>query len=173
LKLRLLVYPSWELLIKKGGNFLAEQELSADTKKKKGEANDVEKLMAFSKIKVSFSCSNQKNEFVRIRAAGTEKFNVKRLPSESTDIGCDLEKQIILENPYKSDPIPPTQSTDSLKLEIVSSQRRSSIIEIPASQLSKVDRLALSLLLSYETDSKEDYGFFQGFETAVEVKNEP
>jgi hypothetical protein len=45
-------------VIKKGGDFLAEQELSADTKKKKGEANDVEKLMAFSKIKVSFSCLN-------------------------------------------------------------------------------------------------------------------
>jgi hypothetical protein len=28
-------------VIKKGSNFLAEQELSADTKKKKGEANDV------------------------------------------------------------------------------------------------------------------------------------
>jgi hypothetical protein len=160
-------------VIKKGGDFLAEQDkLSADTKKKKGEANDVEKLMAFSKIKVSFSCLNQKNEFARARAAGTEKFNVKRLPSDSTDIGCDLGKQIILENPYKSDPIPSTQSTDSLKLEI-SSQRGSSIIEIPASQLSKVDRLALSLLLSYETVSKEDYGIFQGFETAVEVKNEP
>jgi hypothetical protein len=66
---------------------VSEQELSADTKKKKkGEANDVEKLMAFSKIKVSFSCPNQKNEFVRARAAGTEKFNVKRLPSESIQI---------------------------------------------------------------------------------------
>jgi hypothetical protein len=78
-----------------------------------------------------------------------------------------------LENPYKSDPIPPSQSTDSLNFEILSSQRGSCIIEIPANQLSKVDRLALSLLLSYETDSKEDYGIFQGFETAVEVKNEP
>jgi hypothetical protein len=49
-------------VIKKGGDFLVEQDkLSADkkkTKKKKGEANEFDKLKAFSKIKVSFSCLN-------------------------------------------------------------------------------------------------------------------
>ena len=39
--------------------------------------------------------------------------------------------------------------------------------------MSRIDRLTLSLLLSYKSESGDDCGIFQGFGTAVEVKNEP
>ena len=73
----------------------------------------------------------------------------------------------------KADPLPPDQATEPLVFGIVSSKGRKSTIKIPAIKMSKIDELALSLLLSYKSESDDNCGIFQGFGTAVDVKNEP
>ena len=69
------------------------------------------------------------------------------------------------------DPLPPAPAEEPFQFIINDSTGKSTTMEIPANQLSKIDHLVLSLLLAFEDDKKD--GIFRGYSTSLSVKNEP
>ena len=69
------------------------------------------------------------------------------------------------------DPLPPAPAEEPFQFIINDSTGKSTTMEIPANQLSKIDHLVLSLLLAFKDDKKD--GIFRGYSTSLSVKNEP